>query len=84
MRVVADASPLIFLAKIRHLEVVFKLWGRDIRVPRSVADEVLAAGTDLLELDGLKGFLQHCRIETVRSPRQFASAMSRADNEALT
>lgn len=84
MTVVADASPLIFLAKIHHLELIFKLWGRDIRVPRGVADEVLAAGVDLLELDALNAFLSQCRIETVPSPRHFASAMSRADDEALT
>jgi predicted nucleic acid-binding protein len=84
MRVIADASPLIFLAKIRQVDLMMKLWGRDILVPRRVADEVLAAGTDYLELDVLKGFLQHCKIETIRSPRQFALAMSLADNEALT
>ncbi len=84
MRVVADASPLILLAKIRHLELIFNLWGRDIRVPRSVADEILTAGADPVELDVLKAFLLQCGVETVRSPRQFASAMSRADNDALT
>lgn len=84
MRIVADASPLIFLAKIRHLELILTLWGRDIRIPRSVADEVLTAGTDPVELDVLKTFLRQCHIETVRAPRQFASSMSRADNEALT
>lgn len=84
MIVVADASPLIFLAKVRRLELIVKLWGLDIRAPRSVADEVLAFGADPVEVEVLEAFLRQCRVETVRQPRRFASAMSHADNEALT
>ena len=84
MIVVADASPLIFLAKVRRLELIVKLWGPDIRVPRSVADEVLAVGADPVEVEVLAGFLRTCCVETVRQPRRFALAMSQADNEALT
>jgi predicted nucleic acid-binding protein len=82
--VVADASPLIFLAKVRRLELVVALWGRDIRVPRRVADEVLAVGADPVEVEVLEAFLRQCRVETVRQPRRFAAAMSQADNEVLT
>ncbi len=84
MRVVADASPLIFLAKVRRLEIIGDLWGVDIRVPRSVADEVLAVGADPVEVEVLNGFLRQCHVETVRQPRQFALAMSQADNDVLT
>ncbi len=82
--VVADASPLILLAKVRRLDLIGKLWGGDIRVPRSVSDEVLAVGADPVEVEVLKGFLRQCSVETVRRPRRFATAMSRADNEVLT
>jgi len=51
MIVVADASPLIFLAKIRRLALVPRLLGRDIRVPRAVRDEVLPPGVDPAEED---------------------------------
>lgn len=84
MTVVADASPLIFLAKVRRLELIGYLWGADIRVPGSVAREVLAVGTDPVEVDVLNGFLRQCRVEKVRQPRRFATAMSQADNEVLT
>ena len=36
MIVVSDASPLIFLARIRRLELIRGLLGRDIRVPGAV------------------------------------------------
>jgi predicted nucleic acid-binding protein len=82
--VVADASPLILLAKVRRLELIRELWGRDIRVPVSVANEVLAVGADPVEVEVLEAFLRQCRVETVRQPRRFAVSMSQADNEALT
>jgi len=84
MIVVADASPLIFLAKVRRLGLIARLLGDDIRIPRAVRDEVLQPGIDPVEEDMLKVFFEGCRIETVRRPRRFAAAMSRADNEALT
>lgn len=84
MIVVADASPLIFLAKVRRLPLITRLLGRDIRIPRAVRDEAIRPGSDPAELDALKTFFKICRIETVRRPRPFAAPMSRADNEALT
>jgi predicted nucleic acid-binding protein len=84
MIVVADASPLIFLAKIRQLELIHALLGRDVRLPDAVRRELFAGRTDPVERELLERFLEKCRIETVRRPRRFASAMSTADNAALT
>lgn len=84
MIVVADASPLIFLAKIRRLDLLRALLGRDIRIPASVRDEVLAPGLDPVERETLDSFIGTCRVEVVRNRRRFASAMSSTDNEALT
>ena len=84
MIVVADASPLIFLVKVRRLDLVSLVLGPDIRVPKSVRDEVLAPPTDPVEAALLTDFLAHCRVEAVSQVRRFASAMSVADNEALT
>ncbi len=84
MIVIADASPLIFLAKVRRLGLVRRLLGPDIRLPRQVRDEVLAPEVDPAERRELETFLEACTVETVRSPRRFASAMSVADNAALT
>ena len=73
MIVVADASPLIFLAKIRRLDRVHVLLGRDIRIPKAVRDEVVARPLDPAEEHVLNLFLDVCRVETVRRPRTFAS-----------
>lgn len=84
MIVVADASPLIFLAKIRQLELIHKLLGKDIRLPTLIRDEVLAPNVDAAEQRVLESFLATCKIKSVLQPRHFASAMSRADDAALT
>lgn len=84
MIVVADASPLIFLGKINKLDLINGLYGPDVRVPRSVVEEVITTDTDPVEKDRLKAFLDRGRAEIVRRPRAFAAAMSRADNDALT
>ena len=84
MIVVADASPLIFLAKIRRLELIPALLGNDIRVPAAVRDELFASPLDPAEEEVLRHFLGACRLEAVEKTRAFASAMSAADNAALT
>lgn len=84
MIVVADASPLIFLAKLRQLDLIPKLLDGDIRIPRVVYKEVLTPGIDRPERDALESFLANCMIEAVPRPRSFASPMSAADNAALT
>ena len=84
MIVVADASPLIFLAKIRRLALIHRLLGRDVRLPTLIRDEVLAPNVDPAEQRALETFLAACKIKAVRQPRRFASPMSRADDAALT
>jgi predicted nucleic acid-binding protein len=82
--VIADASPVIFLGKLRRLDLLPSLLGRDIRMPATVRDEVMAPGLEPAERDQLLAFIKTCRVEAVRQPRRFATAMSAADNEALT
>jgi predicted nucleic acid-binding protein len=84
MIVVADASPLIFLAKIRRLDLVHALLAQDGRLPQAVYHEVLAGPVDPVEREALERFLMDCLVEPVKRPRRFASAMSVADNAALT
>ena len=84
MIVVADASPLIFLAKLTQLDLVPRLLSDDIRMPRLVYREVMLPGIDPIERDLLQSFLANCTIEAVPRPRSFASAMNAADNAALT
>jgi predicted nucleic acid-binding protein len=54
MIVVADASPLIFLAKIRKLDLLHALFRQDIRLPRAVCREVVVPGMDPIELEVLE------------------------------
>ncbi|MDE0024449.1 MAG: DUF3368 domain-containing protein [Spirochaetaceae bacterium] len=84
MTVVADASPLIFLGKIRRLALIDRVLGGDVVVPLQVRDEVLARPLDPAESDELHRFLATVRMERVDSPRAFAAGMSRADNAAMT
>ena len=84
MIVVADASPLIFLAKIRRLALIHRLLGRDVRLPTLIRDEVLAPNVEPPEQRALETFLSTCKIKTVRQPQRFATAMSQADDAALT
>ena len=84
MKVVADTSPLIFLAKIRRLDLVPRLLGNDIRVARSVSMEALARETYPEEGRILEAFFDSCSVEEVRHQRRFALALSRADNDTLT
>jgi predicted nucleic acid-binding protein len=84
MIVVADASPLIFLAKIRQLELIPRLFPGKLLVPTAVRDELLARPLRPDEENLLGAFLQNCTVVRVAKPRSFAAAMSRADNAALT
>ncbi|MDD9987906.1 MAG: DUF3368 domain-containing protein [Spirochaetaceae bacterium] len=84
MTVVADASPLIFLGKIRRLVLIRRVRGDDVVVPQQIREEVLARPLDHAESVELHRFLAAARVERVDSPRAFAAGMSRADNAAMT
>lgn len=84
MTVVADASPLIFLGKIRRLVLIRRVLGDDVVVPQQIREEVLARPLDHAESVELHRFLVAARVERVDSPRGFAAGMSRADNAAMT
>lgn len=84
MIVVADSSPLIFLGKVRRLALIRRVAGPVILVAASVRDEVLEPPIDPGEAEALADFLAACEIVKVARPRRFATAMSAADNAALT
>jgi len=84
MIIVADASPIIFLAKVRRLDLIHELLGEDIRIPRVVCKKLVVPGVDPVEKETITDFLANCRVEPVQKPRRFATAMSVADNAALT
>jgi predicted nucleic acid-binding protein len=84
MIVVADASPLIFLAQLRQLELIPALFSGELLVPKAVRDEILAPPLRPDEEHLLAAFLGGCAAVRVTRPRSFAPAMSHADNAALT
>ncbi|MGD9184657.1 MAG: DUF3368 domain-containing protein [Desulfobacterales bacterium] len=84
MKLVADAAPLIFLAKVNQLCLLRTLFKAEILIPSVVVDEILSEGTPPDEERLLKAFVSECRIVKLKKPDAFASALSYADNSILT
>jgi len=84
MIVVADASPLIFLSRLRQLELIPALFPGELLVPKAVRDEVLTPPLRPDEEHLLATFLEDCTVVRVTKPRSFAPAIRHADNAALT
>ena len=79
MIVVADAAPLIFLAKLDQLPLIPQLFGKKILVPSRVADEVLRPPLPPGEELRLQHFLDSTTIVTVRKSRKKSLSLSPAD-----
>jgi len=82
--VVADACPVIFLAKLDQLALIRNVLPGMVLLPKSVGYELTQDTIPLNEQQRIREFLKHCRIETVQSPRFPASALSLADRHVLT
>jgi predicted nucleic acid-binding protein len=82
--VVADSSPLIFLAKLDRLSLLTQLYGSRFVVPEPVKKEVLRPKVPSDDAYVLNNFLESCTVLPVRKPRRFARALSEADNAVLT
>lgn len=63
MRVVCDTSPLILLAKIGRLELLFRLY-EQVAIPVSVLDEVRVRSTD--ETTGIEALVENQAVEIER------------------
>lgn len=83
MIVVADASPLIFLAKLERLDVIAEVLGTDIHFSVLVQNEVLGPEVADAESQALKEFFVRCRIHPSGKVRSYATALSAADNATL-
>jgi len=84
MILVADAAPLIFLAKINQPQVLPGIFDAEILIPAAVRNEILGPDIPPDEERLLTGFLSNCRIVALRKPNRFAKALSFADNCILT
>jgi len=84
MILVADAAPLIFLAKINQLPLISGLFDAEILIPAAVKNEVLGLDVPPDEERLLTGYLSSCRVIALSKPTRFAKALSFADNCILT
>ncbi len=83
MIVVADACPIIFLAKLDRLSLIQGVFPGSILMPESVRRELIQDAIPLHERQRIEAFLKICRIETVRTREYSAPALSRADQHVL-
>lgn len=81
--VVADASPVIFLAKLDRLALIRDIFPAAVLMPERVRLELTVAPIPPHERMRIDVFIQKCRIETVRPPRVAAPALSVADRHVL-
>ncbi len=84
MILVADAAPLIFLAKINRLTLLADVFNAEILVPAAVSEEVLGPDVPPDEERLLSTFLSSCKVVELRNPTRYAGALSFADNCILT
>lgn len=82
--IVADACPVIFLAKLDQLALIRNVFPGTVLLPKSVWRELTQNIIPLHEQQRIREFLKHCHIETVQSSRFPASALSMADRHVLT
>ena len=83
MIIVADASPLIFLAKLGHLDLIWHLPDADIHLSALVREETLNPKMADAERQELNDFFAHCHLHPSQQTHSFATAMSLADNDTL-
>lgn len=84
MILIADAAPLIFLAKINQLPLLTELFKPEILVPLVVRNEVLGPDVPPDEERSLTRFISGYKLLKLRKPTNFAKALSFADNCILT
>jgi predicted nucleic acid-binding protein len=79
MILVADASPLIFLAKLNRLELIRPLFGKNILVPQLVVDEVMLPTLPPDEELALQRFFEKATIEKIHPTKKKSLSLSVAD-----
>ncbi|NCD14998.1 MAG: DUF3368 domain-containing protein [Bacteroidia bacterium] len=80
---VADASPVIFLAKLGRLDLIQAGRTVEIHLSALVQDEVLVPGGAEEERLALENFLAQTHVHPPREKASFATALSPADNDTL-
>lgn len=84
MILIADAAPIIFLAKIDQRSLINQLLHAEVLIPSIVKKEILGPGVPSDEELLLTSFLSICRIVDIKDPKIYAKSLSFADNSVLT
>ncbi len=84
MIVVADSSPLIFLAKVERLGLLKSLYGDRIAIPAQVKMELTRPKIESDDAYALARFIDEISVVPVPRPKKFGAALSVADNATLT
>ena len=84
MILIADAAPIIFLAKINQLSLIHELFNAEILVPSVVQSEIIGTEVPPDEERLLTGFLSKCKVVDLKKTDIFAKSLSFADNCVLT
>ena len=84
MTLIADAAPVIFLAKIGQLSLIDQLLDAEVLIPSVVKKEILSPDVPPAEELLLTGFFSECKIIDVDVPVEYAKSLSFADNSVLT
>jgi len=84
MILIADAAPVIFLAKINQLFLIHKLFNAEIFIPSVVKNEILGPNVPPDEERLLTVFLSKCKVVDLKKTDIFAKSLSFADNCVLT
>ncbi|MDQ1336156.1 MAG: hypothetical protein QG552_3106 [Thermodesulfobacteriota bacterium] len=84
MTLIADATPLIFLAKVNQLRLITEVFEAQILIPSVVEKEILCPDIPPDEERLLRAFLPTCKVVDVRNPHVYAGGLSFADNCVLT
>ena len=82
--VVADAAPIIFLAKLDQLDLIHQVFPGTTLLPEAVRQELAQDSIFPDEQHRIRTFLDTCRIEPVRHPLFLSRALSMADRCVLT
>jgi predicted nucleic acid-binding protein len=82
--IVADACPVIFLAKLDRLGLIRDVFPGTILLPESVWHELTRDVIPPHEQARIREFVKECHIEKVAAARFPAAALSLADRQVLT
>lgn len=82
--VVCDASPLVFLAKLDLLRLIYEVLGGDVFVLKCVVDEVCSESALPMERDRLDAFFQNVTVVDSTESRHQSRSLSKCDHYTLT